>query len=210
MSASATRKLFVNVQTKALQISDRNGGVAVLSIFNKYETVPFEIVLVEADTAATGLPKFRRIDISPISISVAINDTYDDASPLAYQNTFDKDEATNTFSAELALNTAALNTYLGSADSKVAHLEIEIQEGTARTKILTIDVTLQNAVTQVSAFVPTPVDEYLTKAQQVAQFVQKILPASEQLTFTSPNGLKQRIIGVNDDGTPIDQILDVV
>lgn len=209
MSASATRKLFVNVQTKALQTSERNGGVSALSTFNKYETVPFEVVLVEPDTDATGFPVFRRLDVSPLSISVAINDTYDDASPMSYQPTFAKDEDTNTFSAELALNTAALNTYLGSAESKPAKLEIELQEGTARTKVLTIDVIIQNAVTQVGALVPTPVDEYLTKAQQVAQFVQKIMPASEQLTFTSPNGLYQRIIGVNDDGVPVDQVLPV-
>lgn len=209
MSASATRKLFVNIQTKALQLSDRNGGVAVLPFFNKYETVPFEIVLVELDTSARGLPQYRRLDISPLSISVAINDTFDDASPLAYQPTFTKDEESNTFSAELALNTAALNTYLGSSDTKSAKFEVEIQEGTARTKILTLDVTLQNAVTQVGAVTPTPTDEYLTKSQQVAQFVQKLMPASEQLTFTSPSGNFQRIIGVDDSGSPVDQIIPV-
>lgn len=207
--ANGALKLFANIRSKLLQVSDRNGGAFVLPNFNKYETIPLEIVLVEPDTAAIGLPQFRRIDISSLSISVAVNDTYDDASPLAYQPTFTKDEDLNMFSAELALNTAALNTYLGSSDTKAAYFEIEIQEGTARRKIYTAAITLQNAVTQVSSTTPTPVDEYLTKAQQVAQFVQKIMPASEQLTFTSPSGAYQRIIGVADDGSPIDQILPV-
>src|SRR6185295_6326338 len=99
MSATATRKLFANFQTKALQISDRNGGVFVLPPFNKYETVPLQIVLVEADLTSTGLPKYNRMDVSALSISVAINQTFDSAAPLAYQPTFAKDESLNMFSA---------------------------------------------------------------------------------------------------------------
>lgn len=209
MAASATRKLFVNIQTKALQISDRNGGVYVLPPFNKYETVPFEIVLVELDTSAIGLPRYRRIDISPLSISVAINEVFDDATPLAYQPTFAKDEELNAFSAELALNTAALNTYLGSSDSKNAYFEIEMQEGTARTKIYTAVVTLQNAVTQIGATVPVPTDEYFTKSQTTAQFLPRIGEPAGQQTYTSPSSTWQRIIGVDDAGQPIDQILPV-
>lgn len=209
MSATATRKLFVNFQTKALQISDRNGGLFALPNFNKYETVPLEIVLVESDLTATGLPKYTRMDVSALSISVAISQSFDSAAPLAYQPTFTKDEQLNLFSAELALNTAALNTYLGSADSKSAYFEIEVQEGTARTKVYTAIITLQNAVTQVGGTVPSPVDEYLTKAQQVAQFFPRVGGASGQLTFTSPGSIYQRIIGVADDGSPIDQILPI-
>lgn len=209
MSATATRKLFVNFQTKSLQISDRNGGVFVLPPFNKYETVPLEIVLVELDTAAAGLPRYRRMDISNLSISVAINDAFDTATPLAYQSTFTKDEELNVFSGELSLNTVAMNFYMGSAETGSPYFEIEIQEGTARNKIYTAIVTIQNAVTQVGSAIPTPADEYLTKAQQVAQFVQKIMPASEQLTFTSPSGNWQRIVGVDDSGAPIDIILPV-
>lgn len=209
MSATATRKLFANFQTKALQISDRNGGLFVLPPFNKYETVPLQIVLVESDLTSSGLPKYTRLDVSSLSLSVAINQTYDSAAPLAYQPTFAKDEQLNMFSAELALNTAALNAYLGSADSKSAYFEIEVQEGTARTKVYTAIVALQNAVTQVGGTVPSPVDEYLTKAQQVAQFMPRVGEASAQLTFTSPGSVYQRIIGVSDTGEPIDQILPI-
>lgn len=207
--ATATRKLFVNFQTKSLQISDRNGGVFSLPAFNKYETVPLEIVIVESDLTTTGLPKYRRMDISALSLSVAINQTFDSASPLAYQPTFSKDEEQNVFSAELALNTAAMNTYLGSSDSKSAYFEVEVQEGVCRSKIFTAVITLQNAVTQVTATTPTPVDEYLTKAQTVAQFMPRIGEAAGQLTFTSPGNIYQRIIGVEDDGSPIDQIVPV-
>lgn len=209
MAATATRKLFVNLSTKKLQVSDVKSGEFVLPYFNKYETVPLEICIVEPSLQVLGVDRYSRVDISNLSISVAINDTFDDASPLVYQNTFTKNEDANVFSGELALNTAALNTYLGSSDSKSAYFEIEIQEGTARNKIYTGVITLQNAVTQVSSTVPTPVDEYLTKAQISAQFVQKILPAGEQITITSPSGTYQRILGVDDGGAAIDIILPV-
>jgi hypothetical protein len=209
MAATATRKIFVNWFTKKLQLSDSKSGDFTLPAFNKYETIPFEVCIIEPSLIAIGIERYSRVDISNLSLSVAINDTYDDAAPLCYQSTFTKDEDQNIFSGELALNTAALNSYIGSADSRTAYLEIEIQEGTARNKIYTGQVTIQNAVTQVGATAPTPVDEYLTKAQTTAQFVSKVMPAGEQLTITSPSGTYQRILGVDDGGAAIDIILPV-
>lgn len=209
MAATANRRIFVNWFSKKLQISDRKSGEFVLPVFNKYETIPLEVVIVEPDTANTGIDRFARVDISNLSLSVSINDTFDDSSPLAQQTSWTKDEDNNIFTGELALNTAALNTYIGSSDSKTAYLEIEIQEGTARSKVFTGTVILQNAVTTVSTTAPTPLDEYYTKAQTTAQFVQKVLPAGEQITLTSPSGTYQRIIGVDDGGAAIDIILPV-
>lgn len=209
MAATATRKLFVNWQTKKLQISDQKSGDVVLPVFNKYETIPFEVVIVEPSLVALGVERYSRVDISNLSLSIAINDTFDDAAPLAYQSTFTKDEDNNVFSGELALNTTALNTYIGSNDSKTAYFEIEIQEGTARSKIYLATITIQNSVTQVSTTAPTPADEYLTKAQTSAQFLQKVLPAGEQITITSPSGTYQRILGVDDGGASIDIIVPV-
>ncbi len=207
--ATATRKLFVNLATKQLQISDLNGGAFVLPAFQKYENVPFEVVFVEPDLEAVGLPAWARIDISNLSISVALNDTFDDASPLAYQNTFSKDETLNVFSGSLSLNTTALNTWIGSSDSKSAYFEIELSEGTNVIKAYQTTVTVKNSVSQINATVPSPVDEYYTKAQTSAQFVQKVMPAGEQITITSPGGVYQRVLGVDDGGNLIDQVLPV-
>jgi len=205
MSATALRRIFCNWYTKRLQISDLNGGEFILPAFNKYETIPFEIVIVEPDLAATGLLKWRRVDINNLSLSVAINQTFDTAAPIAYQTTWAKDESFNVFSGELAINTAGVNTYLGSEDSRPAYLELEIQEGTARNKIYTATITLQNAVTQISSIAPTPADEYYTKAQLEQQFIKKVMGAGETITMQSPNGLVQRVLGVGDDSLPIDQ-----
>lgn len=206
---TATRKLFVHQTKKVLQFSDENGGVVTLPAFNKYEQVPFEIVIVEDDTSAVGPPGFARLDVSNLSLSVALNDTLDDATPLAYQPTFTKDEEHNTFTGSLNLNTAALNAWLGSSDSKTAYFEIEYQESSTVVKIYSVAVTVKNSVIIVGATVPSPVDEYYTKAQADQQFVRPVGPAGQQITITSPGNVYQRILGVTDEGLPIDQIIPV-
>lgn len=205
----ADRKLFANQATKILQISDLNGGQFVLPAFNKYEVIPLRVVILEPDTAAVGLPRFARVDVSNLSLAVALNDTYDDATPLAYQNTFSKDEVTNEFYGNFSLNTAALNTWLGSNSSLTAYFEIEVQDGTKNQKIYQAQVTVKNSVLQAGAVVPSPVDDYFTKAQNIAQFLRHNNEAGIQAAFMSPDGAYIRIIGCGNGGVPIDQILPV-
>lgn len=206
--ATAKRRIFVNWFTKKLQLSDRKSGEFQLPAFTKYETVPLEICIIEPDLTGTGIDRFSRVDISNLSLSLTINDTLDDATPLVQQTSWTKNEDDNVFSAEVSLNTAGMNSYI-SAATQNAYLEIEIQEGTARSKIYIGTVTLQNAVSQVSSTAPTPLDEYFTKPQVTAQFAQKVLPAGEQFTITSPNGAYQRIFGVDNGGNVIDTVIAV-
>lgn len=207
--ATATRKLFVNLATKTLQVSEFNGGVFTLPSFNKYENVPFEIVIVEPDLAAVGIPRWARVDISALSLSIALNDTYDDATPLAYQNSFAKDETLNVFSGSLSLNTGTLNSWLGSSDSKTGYFEIELQEGTNVIKAFQASVTVKNSVAQVGATVPSPTDSYYTKSQADMQFVKKVLLPGEQLNIPSPGNIYMRVLGVDDGGNVIDQVLPI-
>jgi len=209
MAATANRRIFCNWFTKKLQLSDMKSGEFVFPVFNKYETVPFEVVIVEPDLTGARIESFSRVDISNLSLSIAIHSGYDTASPLAYQTTFTKNEELNTFTGELALNTVAMNAFIAAQSSVSAYLEIEIQEGTARSKIYLGQITLQNAVTQVSSTAPVPLDEYLTKAATLQQFVPRVGEPGSQITITSPGGTYQRIYGVDDGGAPIDIILPV-
>lgn len=208
MPATALRRIFANKETKTLQVSDRNGAPFVLPRFTKYETAPLAITIVEPDLAGGGVLRFARVDISPLSLLVSIHSALDTASPLTQQATWDKDEVDNVFSGLLPLNVAAMNSYIGSDPTKAAFLEIEWSEDTARSKIV-IPIILENAVTQPGSAGPAPSVEYLTKAETFAQFQPNIMPAGRQSTWTSPNGVWQRIIGVSDNGEPIDQIVPV-
>lgn len=209
MAATANRKWFINWYTEKFQISDANGGEFALPEFHKYETIPLKIAIVEPDLTAKGVEKYRRVAIANLSITVSINDTYDDSSPLAQQAAWTKDQTLNEFQAELGLNTLAMNTFLGSSPVVDAFLEVEIQEGTARTKAIIQAIRIRNSVTQIGASTPTPVDEYFTKAQTTAQFFPRVGEPGTQLVITSPGNIYQRVIGVDDGGAPVDVILPV-
>lgn len=207
--ATATRKLFVNWTTKTLQVSDLNGSPFTLPAFAKYERIPFEVVIVEPDLTSPGLLKFSRVSVANLSLSMSLNETVDDAAPLAYQNTFTKDTTTNVFTGSLNLNTSGLNTWLGSTDDKTAYFEIEVTEGSDLQKIYLAQVTVKQSVLPAGATVPSPVDQYYTIAQTESQFLKPVSPAGVMHTITSANGLYQRIIGVDDGGNVIDQVLPV-
>lgn len=208
MPATALLRLFVNKESKTLQVSDRNGAAFVLPYFNKYETVPLAVTIVEADLNSAGLDRFSRVDVSPLSLLIAIHSGFDTATPLTQQMIWVKDEVDNVFSGELPLNVAALNSFVGNNETVGAFLEIEWSEGTARTKAV-FPITISNSITQPGSAGPSPATEYFTKNETSSQFMPKVGPAGGQQTYTSPNGLYQRIIGVDDGGLAIDQVVPV-
>lgn len=203
----ATLRLYVNLARKALQFSDQSGSAFVLPTFYKYETVPLEITLVEPDPVSQL--RYIKPDISNIALSVAINDTLDDGSPLAQQTTWTKDTTARTFTGNLELNTAGFNSFLGSSAEKAAYFEIELTEGTARWKVIVAGITVKNAVQQPATTAPSPVQEYYTKAQLDQMFAKYLNGAGQTFTLRSPSGTFERIIGIGDDGTPLDQIAAV-
>jgi len=205
--AGLSRKLFVNWHKKNLQLSDESATTVDPPAFQKYETVPLEVVIVEP-CDPWGPNDFRRVDITGVSLSVSINDTLDDAAPLASQSSWTKDTSLNTFTGELSLNNAGMTSYIGSASTKAAFLEIEVREGASATiKIYSAEITLKGSVVQLTTTAPSPQDEYLTRAQMEGLFVQFRNGAGKTITLVSPDGSTQRVLGCNDDGTGQDDYL---
>lgn len=205
--AGLSRKLFVNWWTKKLQLSDESATPVDPPIFQKYETVPLQVVIVEP-CSPWGPNNFVRVDITGISLTVAINDTLDDATPLASQSTFTKVTATNTFTGELSLNTAGMNSYIGSNSEKAAYLEIECIEGaSARPKIYTNAITLRGSLLQVATTSPDTNQEYLTRQQMEGIFVPFRLKPGQTISIPSAGSVYERILGANDDGSEQDDML---
>lgn len=207
--AGLARKLYVNWQKKTLQLSDESSTEVDAPIMNKYETIPLAIVIVEP--AAPWTPNsFARIDITNISLKVAVNDTLDDSSPLAEQASFTKDTSTNTFYGNLELNTANFNSWLGSSASKTAYFEIEATEGVApRTKIYSKAVTVLNSVMQPTTTSPDPLKEYYTKQEMEGLFVQFRLQPGQTISIPNPANTHERVLGCQDDATELDTILPI-
>lgn len=200
------RNFTVNWASKILQESHLSGAEIILPAFFKYELVPIKLRIVEPDPGI--VPEgYALISVAPLTLKISINDTLDDASPLATQSTWAKDTALNEFSGTLDLNTAALSAYVGSSASVTAYIQIEVVEGTTAHILYQAQVTIKNSVTQPTTSSPDPTNTYRTAAESDGLYLKAVNGAGIQLTLISPSGNYQRIIGVDDGGAAIDEIL---
>ncbi len=207
MAATLFRTFYINWLEKRLQLSNTNGGELLFPTLNKYESVPFKFIIVQPD------PDYLSYSVVPIdnlALTVAINDAYDDSTPLVSQGSWTKDLTDNSFSGELDLNTAGMNTYLGTAGAIMnPYMSIVLSEGTARSVIWQNTIQIKGSVIPPTYTSPDPLLRYLTADEMDAQFVKFINAPGRQLTLTSPGNLKQEVFGVTDGGTSINTILDV-
>lgn len=206
MAATLFRTFTVNWVEKRLQLSPDNGGELNFPALNKYECVPFKFYIVEQDP---GQLTWGKLALDNLSLVVTINDTLDDSTPLVQQNTWAKDLTDNSFYGELDLNTALFNAYMAGSASMTPTMSIILTEGTARSEIWMSTITVKGSVLTPTYVSPDPLQRYLTADEIEALFVKFINVAGRELTLTSPGGIQQRILGVTDGGTPIDQIIPV-
>ena len=146
--------------------------------------------------------------VDPTGLRVSLNDTLDDASPLVQQTTWTADSGTNTFTGTLDLNTAGMNSYVGSASSVSAYLQIEFsQSGGGWTPVYQQSITVKNSVTQPTSTSPDPVQTYRTADESDGLYDTPIMRQGVFKVIISSNGQWQRVLGVDDNGTAVDQIL---
>lgn len=199
---SLARKLFINWHTRKRQRTDQAtaGDVVDTLRFLKYESVPFEICIIEPDPEG-GPNDFLRVDVTDLSLKVAINDTLDDAAPLAEQTSWAKNTANNTFTGNLNLNTGAMNSYI--TGDKTPYFEAEVSDSTgARFKVISEVCSVGIGVLQTTTTSPDPAKVYLELDVAKGLFLPRELGDGETITFK--NGIYRRVIGENPDGSPQD------
>lgn len=200
------RTLFINWHKRTRVFSDAYAGpdLADVLTFRRQEIIPFEVVIVEPDPTR-GPSFFRRVDITDVTLEMAINDALQDDTPLAHTPgaSWSKNTSTNTFTGSLDLNTSAMNTYIDG--DKTAYFEIRLTTGGGdRVPVITETCNLKKGVLTTTTTSPDPAKMYLTYEEMVGLFVPRILGAGETITLKSPDGTKERILGVRDDGTTQD------
>lgn len=201
------QNLFVNIAERRLQVSDIDGGEVSLGALYKYMTVPLCVVLVEQDPEGE-LGSFERKSVGNLSLRVSINDTLDDASPLVQQTSWTADSANNTLKGSIDLNTAGMNSAVGSASSITAYFQIEFSEsGGGWTPIYQQTITIRNSVTQPTTTSPDPSQTYRTAQESDGIYDTPIMRTGIQKIIISPNGQWQRVLGIDDNGTRIDDVL---
>jgi len=142
-------------------------------------------------------------------LTVSINDTLDDATPLAQQQTWAADSTLNFFEGVLDLNTSALNSFVGATVTGVdAYFQIQIgQTGGQQTTVYQRKILILNSVTQPTTTAPDVLNTYYTAQQSDGLFLKSIGTNGQFITILSPSGNYARTYGVDDGGAPIDIIL---
>lgn len=206
----ARLKLYVDWINKKLLLGPNNRGGFQLPPFFQGDVVPFQVYIVEQNpdhpSAQIVLP------IDNMSLKVAFGEaptgTAGGPSPFVTQFSWSKNLSENYFHANVALNTAGLNAWLGAAAQRVdAYLEIEITEDTGVTTafqgIATIKAELIEAATLAVAAGETP----LSLEMALQMFLKKLSDPGDTWTAVSPDGTRQRVLGVRNDGSAQDDPL---
>ena len=197
------KKLWVNTVEKQLQRSSTDGTPFIIppGYFIQYEAQPLQIVLLSPDDEDPFA--YNKLNVDNLGLIVSIDNELDGTTPLAQQDTWTKDTSQNTLRGDLDLNTALLNTAM-TVDNFAAYLEIEITDGTSKSKVLRASIAIRQGVTQPTTESPDPSKQYYTAQQSEGIFLKSKVAKGVQITLQSPDGSRTRTIGIDDDGNSID------
>lgn len=201
-------KLYCDVSAKKLVKGLTDSSSFTLPPFYFGDMVSIEVYLVSPNPRGGQGAPLSRIDTAAYSLRVGIGSK--GSSPDAIQDTWAKyTGAEPRWEGYLNVGTTNLETALGAADSINRFLEVEIfsAEGGYET-IAQQAVTVHAQVMPAGAATPIPADQYVTQAQMLQLFVQWINAPGRTITLTSANNLYTREIGVNDDGSAMDNLGD--
>jgi hypothetical protein len=157
-------------------------------------------------------PSFAKVNISGMTLTAGIGVRAGNESLYAYQGTFALNTTEYYFYGNLDCNTSEMNTAIGTSDSISTYFELRLTEsGVARVTYQTA-IKVYGAVDHVTAggTLPTAAANYLTREECLAMFVKFVGDsgdAGKTIALISPDGTKQRIIGVNDDGSAKDDLV---
>lgn len=196
----STLKLVVDRQNRRL--NTQFGTVAQIPDLFQSNTITLQVQVV--DPGQTALQQPTVVDLAAYGMRAAVGvqptGTAGGPTPLALQDTFTWDPNNKWFTADLALNTVGIDAAIGALASVTAWFELNLTLAGARTTILQNNFLLRAVVDELTSNVPTPTDQYLTKAESVNTFMPRTGAAGDVLTLVSPDGSKRVQIGIDNNG----------
>ena len=200
-------KLCINRQSRELVAF--NGSATDIPPLFQSNVQDFQVQIVDPDPTQP-LTGFIAVDGQGWGLRMSVGGTPAGTPgqvPIALQDTWTWDPTNKWFTASLALNTAAIDSYLGSMASSAAYFEINSTSGGNRTTLLQSQILLLAVIDEQTTSPPGPVNSYLTKAECLALFAQLLGTPGTHIRLTSPGSIYARELGVNDDGSTIDNII---
>ena len=200
----AAIKLYVDWFGKRLLTSPRNTSPATMPVVFQGDILPMEIYVLEPDPEG-GPNSYLYPAIGDMTMKLAVGaapiGTTATPTPFVTQFTWSKNTTTKKFSANVAFNTAELNTWLGAEASKVAYAELEMTEGAAIATIyqgsMTVKAQLIETGTTVVAAGLTP----MSREEALQLFVKfSGNAAGSTITLPSSDGAHETVLGTDTDG----------
>ena len=189
---------------------DFNGSLTELPDIFQGNVIDLKITIVDPTGSVTSA-KFTKVNLGSYglraSIGVTPTGTAGGPAPLALQNVFVWDSADYSFSASLDCTTTAIDGAIAGAASVGAFFEVNLTLAGNRITIFQEPITLKAIVDEATSTSPNPTETYLTKAESLATFAKFVNDNGRTLILKSPGGIYGREIGINDDGSLIDDII---
>jgi hypothetical protein len=180
------------------------GSVASLPSLFQGNSRDLQITVLDPTGDLGGTP-FSKVDCGSNSLRVSIGDTPTGTSggptPIALQTVFTWDATLLQFTGSLALNTAAIDAFIGTAASKRAYFEVNIIDAGNRITILQVTFTIFAVVDEATSTAPTPTDSYYTADESDSRYVKHVFAAGETILMVSADGTKQGLIYWGDDNS---------
>lgn len=204
-------KIYIDRQAKALV--PYLGSVTVIPPLFQSNVLDLEVYFLDPTGALMNSATYSLVEMGAFGLRVAIGPPPTGASggptPLAIQTGFVWDAANKKFVGSLALNTTEVDAYIGALTERQAYFEVNLTNGANRDTRLQIGCTLKAVVDEQTSTSPTPADSYLTKNEILATLLKKQGDPGDVNVLVSPNGQYARELGVNDDGSARDNIIQL-
>jgi len=177
--------------------------------FTQGNVLPVQVQILEPNPDG-GANSFSLTNISNIALSAAMLAAPTGASvdaPFMTAYSWTKDLVNGIFTANFDFTSASVDSFIGTATDKQAFLEFIATEGTSRYSIWSGLVKIKATGIKNTSVVPVPGQVALSLAQAQQMFVPFLMGAAQTITFVSPDGTHERILGVHDDATAQDDII---
>jgi len=202
---SAPSDLFLVVDMQNRRLVSMNGSPSSLPDQFQSNNISLRVQCVNPSlsTLPLGSTTYSIQNMSTFGMRVAVGDTPEGAvgpTPLALQTGMAWDGPSSSFLGTLALNTAAIDGFLGTKASASAYFEVNLTILGTRITILQTQFTLRAVVDELSGTAPVPTDQYATLNESKALFMPRTGAPGDVLTLTSPNGLIKVELGIDNNG----------
>lgn len=182
------------------------------------DSVPYNVFLMVpvSGTSPGKAPTFQLVNATAYAgLQMALGSVDGNYTDLTWQNTWatavDPVTGITYFTATLSIYTSQIQTALGSASSISTNLQVFlVVSGVPPTQIgetlylntATIKQVVQNPGT--ANPLPLPASQYLTAAQTSQIYARKVGLPGDTIELVSPDGTKNRTLGIDNNGNPID------